>query len=102
MDQNVIQVVKLHFKKWIVALEELKKVYLKDVKIVLGKAWYEMKCKMWSQNLSHSLLTQVDDSWDENDYLPFQWRDKIELEGIEKQIHKFTALKNHISEGNKE
>jgi hypothetical protein len=107
MDQNVIQAVKLHYRKGllkrIVASEnadisaELKKVNLKDVVVGLAKAWENVRPELIQKSWG-KLLTPVDDGWSEDDDLPLsQWRDKIELAGIEKQIKEVTELIKHIS-----
>lgn len=111
MDQSVIQAIKLHYRKELLKRivssdevdlsTELKKVNLKDVVIGLARAWEnvrpELIKKSWSKLLIHD--DDVDDSgWSEGDNLPLsQWKNKIELHGIEKQIEEVTTLMNQVS-----
>jgi hypothetical protein len=108
MDQNVIQAVKLHYRKCllkrVVASEdadigaELKRVNLNDVVIRLAEAWENVRPELIQHSWS-KLLTQVDDGWSDDDNLPLsQWKDKMELRGVEKQIEEVTALVTHISQ----
>lgn len=107
MDQNVIQAVKLHYRKRLLhrivasggadISAELKKVNLKDVVIGLAKAWENVRPELIRKSWS-KLLIQVDDGWSEDDNLTLsQWKDKMGFEGIEQQITEVTALINHIS-----
>ncbi|XP_066261297.1 jerky protein homolog-like [Euwallacea similis] len=106
MDQNVIQAIKLHYRKAllkrIVTCEntdiaaELKKINLNDVMFELSKAWENVKPEL-IKNSWTKLLGQVNDDWDEDDDLPLaQWKNKMELGNIDKEIEEVNILINQI------